>query len=41
MDVFQSGSGGGGAGFTPDQIVAAIAVDLEKKLKDCKTFTYT
>ncbi len=41
LQVFQSGGGGAGSGMTPDQLVASIAVDLEKKLKPVEKFNYT
>lgn len=41
LQVFQSGGGGAGGEMTPDQLVASIAVDLEKKLKPVERFNYT
>ena len=41
MQVFQSGGGAAGSEVTPDQLVANIAIDLEKKLKHVEKFNYS
>jgi hypothetical protein len=41
IEVFQGGTTAGATGMTPDQIVANMAIELEKKIKDRTVFHYT
>lgn len=41
IEVFQGGSTAGATGMTPDQIVANMAIELEKKVKNRNVFNYT